>query len=130
MASKETRKQATAKKSTRGSPHRTSTHGSAAQRVREAEGVAVDLPVVGKVQIPPAEELAYYVGLAVLAASEIIEWPVALIVAASHALTYSHHNRVAQELGEAVDESRAAQEVGEALEESDVAEEVVGALAH
>jgi hypothetical protein len=56
MASKETRKQATAKKSTRGSPHRTSAHRSAAQRVREAEGVAVDLPVVGKVQIPGKEQ--------------------------------------------------------------------------
>jgi len=129
MASKETRKQATAKKSTRGSPHRTSAHRSAAQRVREAESVTIDLPIVGRVQIPPAEELAYYVGLAVLAAAEIIEWPVALVVAATHALTYSHHSRVAQELGEAVDESRAAQEVGEALEESGVAEEVGEALA-
>lgn len=120
MASKEARKQATAKKSTRGSPHRTSTCRSAAQRVREAEGVAVDPPIVGQVQIPPPEELAYYVGLAVLAAAEIIEWPVALVLTANHALTYCHHSSAAHELGEALEERGVAEEVGEALADSPI----------
>ncbi len=32
----------------------------------------VDLPILGHVELPRPEELAYYVGLAVLAAAEIL----------------------------------------------------------
>lgn len=91
--------------------------------------MAVDLPIVGHVNLPRPEELAYYVGLTVLAAAEIIDWPVALVLAAGHALNYSHHSRVANELGDALDEIHAARELGEALDESGVAEEIGEALA-
>src|SRR5271166_873217 len=55
---------------------RTATHRRAAQRVRETETVAVDLPIVGHIDLPRPEELAYYLGLTVLASAEIIDWPV------------------------------------------------------
>ena len=125
MASKPTGRQSTTKTSTR----RAAPHKSAAQRFREAQGVAVDLPVVGKVHIPPLDDLAYYAGLSVLAATEVIDWPVALVLAAGHALTYSRHRRVLAELGEALDEGRAGQGFAEALDESDVGEELGEALA-
>ena len=86
-------------------------------------------PIVGHVELPRPEELAYYVGLAVLAAAEIIDWPVALVLAAGHALNYSHHSRVANELGDALDDIHEARELGEALDESGVAEEIGEALA-
>jgi hypothetical protein len=129
MASNESTRQTTRKKSTLGSAQRTATHRRAAQGVRETETVAVDVPIVGHVNLPRPEELAYYVGLTVLAVAEIIDWPVALVLAAGHALNYSRHSRVANELGDVLDEIHAARELGEALDESGVAEEIGEALA-
>jgi hypothetical protein len=83
----------------------TSGHRDAVKRIREAQTFAVDLPVVGHVRIPRPEQLAYYGTLGVLAAFEIIDWPVALLLAAGHALMQDQHNRVAQEIGEALEDA-------------------------
>ena len=80
-------------------------HREAVRQVREAETFSVDLPVVGRVGIPRPEQLAYYGALSVLAALEIIDWPVALVLAAGHALVQNSHNRVVEELGEALEEA-------------------------
>ncbi len=77
----------------------------AVQRIREGETFAVNLPVVGQIEIPRPEQLAYYGGLAALAAFELIDWPVALVIAAGHVLASSHHNRILEELGEAMEEA-------------------------
>jgi hypothetical protein len=84
---------------------RTASHRSALDRVRDAESFAVTLPLVGRVNIPRPDQLAYFGGLAALAALEIIEWPVALLIASGHVLANQHHNRVAEELGEAIEEA-------------------------
>ena len=86
-------------KSTRNVSHR-----SAVDAVRDAETFAVTLPVVGRIRIPRPEQLAYYGALAGLAALEIIDWPIALAIGAGHALASNHHSKVAQELGEALEE--------------------------
>jgi hypothetical protein len=78
-------------------------HRNVVDRVRDAHGFAVTLPVVGRVRVPHPEQLAYYGALAALAAVEIIDWPVALALAAGHALIEDQHNRVAQEIGEALE---------------------------
>jgi hypothetical protein len=85
--------------------HRGVSHRSAVERVRDAQSFAVDLPVVGRVRIPPPDQLAYYGALAGLAALEIIDWPIALVIGAGHALAENHHNKVAQELGEALEQA-------------------------
>lgn len=77
----------------------------AVQHVREGEKFAVNLPVVGQVEIPPPEQLAYYGGLAALAVLEIIDWPVAVVIAAGHLLASNHHNRLLEELGDALQEA-------------------------
>jgi hypothetical protein len=128
MPSNEPTRQTTRKKSTRGPAQRT-THRTATQRVRETESMPVDLPILGHVELPRPEELAYYVGLAVLAAAWIIDWPVALVLAAGHALNYSHHSCVANELGDALEGIHEVRELGEALDESGVAEEISEAFA-
>ncbi|HZE16613.1 MAG TPA: hypothetical protein VE197_13390 [Mycobacterium sp.] len=87
------------KKSRRGTPQR-----EAVQRIREGETFAMNLPVVGQVEIPRPEQLAYYGGLAALAAFELIDWPVALVIAAGHIMANSHHNRILEELGEAMED--------------------------
>jgi hypothetical protein len=83
----------------------TNSHRSAVDRVREAESFAVDLPVVGSVRIPRPERLAYYGALAALAAAEIIDWPIALVIGVGHALAENAHSKVAEELGQALEDA-------------------------
>lgn len=76
----------------------------AVEKIREGETFAVNLPGIGQVGIPRPEQLAYYGGLAALAALELIDWPVALVIAAGHVLASNHHNKLLEELGEAMEE--------------------------
>ena len=87
-------------KSSRGNTHRV-----AVEAVRDADTFAVTLPVVGRVRVPGPDQLAYYAALAGLAALEIIDWPIALAIGAGHALLSSQHNKVAQEIGEALEDA-------------------------
>lgn len=80
-------------------------HRDAVHAVRGARGFAVTLPVVGRVKVPHPEQLAYYGALGVLAAVEIIDWPVALLLGAGHVLMQNEHNRVVQEVGEALQDA-------------------------
>lgn len=83
----------------------TATHKAAREVVREAQRFAVDLPVLGRVHLPHPQQLAYFGALGVLAAAEIIEWPIALVLAAGHVLAENQHNKLAQELGEALEDA-------------------------
>lgn len=76
----------------------------AVQRIREGETFAVNLPIVGQVMVPRPDQLAYYGGLAALAAFELIDWPIAVVIAAGHILANNHHNRLLEELGEAMED--------------------------
>lgn len=67
---------------------------------------AVTLDVLGtRLELPPPDQLAFLGGVAVLAALEIIEWPVALVLAVGHQLAHSHHGKVLREFGEALEEA-------------------------
>lgn len=77
----------------------------AVDRVRDADSFSMDLPVVGRVRIPRPEHLAYYGALGALAALEIIEWPIALVLGAGHALAQNQHSRMAEELGDALEDA-------------------------
>ncbi len=77
----------------------------AVQKIREGESFIVNLPLLGKTEIPRPEQLAYYGGLAALAALELIDWPVAVVIAAGHLLASNHHNKLLEELGEAIEEA-------------------------
>ena len=84
---------------------RATSQREAVQKIREAETFVVNLPVVGQVEIPHPEQLAYFGGLAALAALELIDWPVALVIGAGHLLAANHRNRLLEELGEAMEEA-------------------------
>lgn len=84
---------------------RRSAHRDIVRRVRDAQSFSVSLPLVGRVQVPRPEQLAFYGALGVLAAVEIIEWPVALVLGVGHALLQNEHSRVAQEIGEALEDA-------------------------
>jgi hypothetical protein len=77
---------------------------AAARRVQRAEHLVVDLPVLGQVQLPRPEQLAYYAGIGLLLALEVLDWPAAVAIAAGHALATQHHNRAIEELGDALEE--------------------------
>ena len=77
----------------------------AVHKVRQARTFAVELPVLGRVCLPSPEQLAFYGAVGVLAAAEIIEWPVALVLATGHLLMQEEHSRVAREVGEALEDA-------------------------
>jgi hypothetical protein len=55
-------------------------------------------------ETPPVEHLAFYVGVGAMAAAEIIEWPVALLLTTGHILIGLTNRPALKELGEALDE--------------------------
>jgi len=63
----------------------------------------VEIPMLGEVAVPPPDRLAYYAGLGVLAALQVIEWPIALVVTAGHMLADQHLSGVVKGLGEALE---------------------------
>ncbi|MCV7236138.1 hypothetical protein [Mycobacterium branderi] len=83
---------------------RSTSQREAVDHIREGETFFVNLPVVGRVEVPRPEQLAYYGGLAALAAFELIDWPVALVIAAGHIMASNHHNKLLEELGQAMEE--------------------------
>jgi len=62
----------------------------ASRAVERAEKFAVRLPVVGRVSVPPPDQLAFYAILGVLAAVEAIDWPVALATGVGQAVVARH----------------------------------------
>jgi hypothetical protein len=69
-------------------------------------GATTTLNVLGlHVKLPPPEQLAFLAGVGLLAALEIIEWPVALVLALGHGLVLGHHGRVLRGFGTALEEA-------------------------
>jgi hypothetical protein len=58
-----------------------------------------------RLETPPVEHLAFYLALGVLAAAEIIEWPVALAITVGHLLIGLTNRPALRELGEALGEA-------------------------
>lgn len=76
---------------------------AAVQRIKQGRSVSVELPLVGRIHLPPPEQLAFYGVVGALAVAEVIDWPIALLVATGHALMHNEHSQVAQEIGEALE---------------------------
>ncbi len=78
---------------------------AAAATVQRREHVTLALPLLGRVQLPHPQNMAYYAGLGALAALELVEWPAAVALAVGHALTSQRHNRALDEFGEALEDA-------------------------
>ncbi|RFD25947.1 hypothetical protein MUBE_06980 [Mycobacterium uberis] len=76
----------------------------AVEKIRENQAWVMNFLLLGQTDIPQPEQLAYYGSLAALAAFELIDWPVALVIAAGHLLASNHHNRALKELDETTKE--------------------------
>lgn len=92
-------------------PHEDAVAGSgmssreAAAKAMGQNSWRVDLPGLGQVALPPAPELAYIGGIALLTALEFIEWPVGLVLVSGHLMARNHHNKLIQDFGEALEEA-------------------------
>ncbi|OBG96434.1 hypothetical protein A5697_21810 [Mycobacterium sp. E3251] len=73
--------------------------------MREAAFTRLNVPIIGQVRVPHPDHLAFYGGLAALAALQILEWPMALVLGAGQALAESQHNRVVRGFGDALGEA-------------------------
>lgn len=60
---------------------------------RRARGFSLSVPVVGQVTLPPAEQLVFYGMLGLVAAVNVIDWPVALAIGVGAAVAARHVNR-------------------------------------
>ena len=78
---------------------------SAARQVTERSSLHVTLPAVGRIDLGPPDQLAYLAGIAALTALEIIEWPIALVIAAGHLLAEQRRSTTMHALGEALEQA-------------------------
>jgi len=77
----------------------------AAQRVTERHDLCVTLPGLGTIDLGPPDQLAYLAGIATLAALEIIEWPLACLIAAGHVLADQRRSATLHAFGEALEQA-------------------------
>jgi hypothetical protein len=78
---------------------------AAAEEAARKNCTRMSLPFVGKIDLPPADELAFIGGLAVLGALGTLEWPIVAVLAVGHALVSNRRNKVVREFGEALEEA-------------------------
>ncbi|NJC72299.1 hypothetical protein HC031_21645 [Planosporangium thailandense] len=78
---------------------------SAAERAARHNSSHVRLPVVGEIELPPKDELAFIGGLAVLGVLGTVEWPVVGLLAIGHALISNRRNKIMREFGEGLEQA-------------------------
>lgn len=67
-----------------------SSHRDASKLVERAEKFSVRLPLVGRVAVPPPDQLAFYGVVGGLAALGLIDWPVALAIGVGQVVVARH----------------------------------------
>lgn len=78
-------------------------HRAAMERISQGSRFAIRLPLLGDVGVPRPDQLAYLTALGLLAAFEVIDWPVALAIAVGHALAEDRRHRALREVGAALE---------------------------
>lgn len=77
----------------------------AATRVADRHTVRVTLPHnMGTIAVPEPQRLAFYGGVAALAAFGLVDWPVAILLGIGHLLSEDHQHKCLYEFGEALEE--------------------------
>ncbi|MFI7077729.1 MULTISPECIES: hypothetical protein [unclassified Micromonospora] len=76
---------------------------SGTQETLRAFAHRVEIPWLGMVAVPPPDKLAYYAGIGVLTALQVIEWPLALVITAGHLLADQRLSGLAKGIGEALE---------------------------
>ncbi|MER6125270.1 hypothetical protein ABT173_22060 [Streptomyces sp. NPDC001795] len=77
---------------------------AAAERVISDNSLTVRIGDL-RLELPPTDQLVFLAGVGVLAALDLIEWPLALVIGIGHELARSHHGKVLREFGEALEKA-------------------------
>lgn len=77
----------------------------AAEQASQQTCLHVTLPAFGRINLGPPDQLAYLAGIATLTALEIIEWPVAVMIAAGHLLAEQRRSNALHAFGEALEQA-------------------------
>ena len=77
----------------------------AAARTLAQNSIHVEVPGVGRIELPPPDQLVFLGGIAALVVLQIIEWPVAAVLAVGHVLAHNRHHALLRDFGEALDEA-------------------------
>ncbi len=75
----------------------------AAQVALDRNSIRIPLPLGGSVTLPPPQHLAWYAGVGALVVLEIVEWPIAAVLALGHLLADQHQSKVLSDFGEALE---------------------------
>jgi hypothetical protein len=87
-------------------PGRRTAAKSAAAHVADAHSVRLTLPDgLGTIRLPDGQRLAFYGGIAALAALGILDWPVAIVLGVGHILAEDYHHKSLGEFAEALEEA-------------------------
>ncbi|MCG5463593.1 hypothetical protein MED01_001748 [Micromonospora sp. MED01] len=65
----------------------------------------VHLPMLGEMAVPPPDKVIYYAGLGALAALQVMEWPIAVVITAGHLLADQHFSGLARGVGEVLQDA-------------------------
>lgn len=78
----------------------------AAAQALDKHTIRVTLPDnIGTIRLPEPQRLAFYGGIAALAAFGIVDWPVAAVLGIGHLLAEDHHHKCLCDFGEALAEA-------------------------
>lgn len=80
-------------------------HGAfgAANEAIDEGCIKLDLQAIGlgQVSLPPLDHMAFYAGVGILAAVELVEWPVALVLTVGKVLADNRTNKTVRAFGRA-----------------------------
>ena len=77
----------------------------AADQAVHHNSLELQLPILGEVELPAAQDAAFIGGVAALAIVGVLEWPVAVLLSVSHGLATVRHNKLLRSFGEALEEA-------------------------
>lgn len=81
------------------------TAGAAVDRAVGADSMRLSLPFVGSVALPPIEHLVFYGAVVAMAAVELVDWPVALVIGVGKALAENRTHKTLRSVGDALEEA-------------------------
>ena len=73
------------------------------KRMRHGAPAAIVPGTRRKITLPDRAGLIWYAGVGAMTALELIEWPIALLIAGTHFVENHVHNRDVQQLAEGID---------------------------
>jgi hypothetical protein len=77
----------------------------AADQAVEENVTRLSLPIVGELSLPPLDHVAWYAGVGILTAVEMLEWPVAVVLTVGKILADSRTHRTLRSFGDALEDA-------------------------